>query len=116
MAMLDNLGQVIKESRRILQDEIEPYRYPQTDLVDALNIAILEARRLRADLFLPRFDLPYYDPAAIDLAAVFPIEPMYRQSFVFYIVGRMEMRDDEQTQDQRAVAFTTTWKSQLQAL
>ena len=33
-----------------------PYRYPDDDLIDALNIGLLEARRLRADLFLPLFD------------------------------------------------------------
>lgn len=111
---LGTVGQIITESRRLLQDQEEPYRYPDSDLVDALNIALLEARRVRADLFLPlNFDIPYYDPATFTATDPFDIEPMYRTSFVFYIVGRMEMRDDEQTQDQRAVAFTTTWKNQL---
>ena len=114
MAMLDTIGQVVTEARRLLQDEVSPYRYPDTDLVDALNLAILDARRLRPDLFLPRFDLPYYDPAGvIDMAQKFPIEPQFRMPFIFFVTARMEMRDDEQTQDGRAVAFITTWRQQL---
>lgn len=112
--MLDTVSQVVKEARRLLQDEIVPYRYTDSDLVDALNTAILDARRLRPDLFLPKFDLPYYDASGtINLSAKFPIEPHFRQAFIFYIVGRMEMRDDEQTQDGRAVAMITTWRQML---
>jgi|SoiMethySBSTD1v2_1073268.scaffolds.fasta_scaffold347140_3 hypothetical protein len=114
MAALDTLGQVLAESRRLLQDTITPYRYPDADLVDALNLGILEARRIRADLFLPqKFALPYYDTTTIDMAAKFEVEPQFRHAFCYYIVGRMEMRDDEQTQDNRAVAMLGTWKSTL---
>ena len=115
MAALDTLGQVLTESRRLLQDEITPYRYPDADLTDALNVAILEARRIRADLFLPqKFKLPYFSVSPVDLAAKFDmVEPQFRQAFVYYIVGRMEMRDDEQTQDNRAVAMLGTWKATL---
>jgi len=116
MAALDTLGQVLTESRRLLQDEIVPYRYPDADLADALNVAILEARRIRADLFLSqKFALPYFDTSGtVDLAAKFDmVEPQFRQAFVYYIVGRMEMRDDEQTQDNRAVAMLGTWKATL---
>lgn len=114
MAALDTLGQVLTESRRLLQDEIVPYRYPDADLVDALNVAILEARRIRADLFLPqKFALPYFNVVTVDPAAKFEVEPQFRHAFVYYIVGRMEMRDDEQTQDNRAVAMLGTWKATL---
>jgi hypothetical protein len=118
MAMLDTLGQVVKEARRLLQDEVYPYRYGDGDLVDALNTAILDARRLRPDLFLPKFVLPYYEASVspIDMAQKFPVEPSFRPAFIYYIVGRMETRDDEQTQDGRAVAFLQTWRSQLVAL
>jgi len=117
MAMLDTLGQVVLEARRLLQDEVVPYRYPDKDLVDALNIAILDARRLRPDLFLPVFSLPFYDTAtAPNMAASFPIEAHFRMPFIYFVVGRMEIRDDEQTQDGRAVAFMTTWRQQLVTL
>ena len=94
---LETVGQYIEESRRLLQDELSPYRYPNDDLVDALNIGLLEARRLRADLFLPSFTLPWFVPTktAGGLVAKVPFEPMYRQCVVYYMVGRMQLRDDE---------------------
>jgi hypothetical protein len=115
MAALDTVGQVVKESRRLLQDDVVPYRYSDGDLVDTLNIAMLETRRLRADLFLPgRFAIPFYDTAGtVNMAATIPIEPMYRQVFVYYIVGRIELRDDEQTQDSRASALFNKFINQL---
>jgi hypothetical protein len=114
MPALDTVGQYIAESRRLLQDTIEPYRYPDVDVVEALNIAMLEARRVRADLFLPLFDIPYFDTAGtIDKTKTVTLDPMYRQSVVYYIVGRIQLRDDEQTQDSRAVALMTKFTAQL---
>jgi hypothetical protein len=114
MPALDTVGQYLTEARRLLQDENDPFRYPDADLVDALNIGLLEARRLRADLFLPLFDIPYVDSAGtIDVATPVTFEPMYRQSLVYYMVGRMQLRDDEGTTDQRAGALLTKFTSQL---
>jgi len=114
---LGTVGQYLEESRRLLQDEFLPYRYPDDDLVDALNIALLEARRLRADLFLPAFEIPYFDPTAGALPTTktkpVPFEPMYRQSLVYYIVGRAQLRDDESTTDARAASLMTKFTAQL---
>jgi len=115
-AALETVGQYLEESRRLLQDEYTPYRYPQDDLIDALNIALLEARRLRADLFLPTFDIPWFDPTlttTTDLAVKVPIDPMYRQSLVYYMVGRAQLRDDEATVDARAASLMTKFTAQL---
>lgn len=114
MAALDTVGQYLEESRRLLQDEVTPYRYPDDDLVDALNIGLLEARRLRADLFLPLFDIPWFDPSGtINMAATVSMDPMYRQSLVYYIVGRAQLRDDEPTVDNRASALLTKFTQQM---
>ena len=99
MPALETVGQYLEEARRLLQDEIVPYRYPDDDLVDALNIGLMEARRLRADLFLPLFELPWFDPTKTaptpDLTVPVTLDPMYRSALVYYIVGRMQLRDDE---------------------
>lgn len=114
MAALDTVGQYLEESRRLLQDEVVPYRYPDDDLVDALNIGILEARRLRADLFLPLFEIPWADPSGtINMAAPVTLDPQYRPSLVYYIVGRAQLRDDEPTVDQRASALMSKFTQQL---
>ena len=115
---LETVGQYLTESRRLLQDEFQPYRYGDDDLIDALNIGLLEARRLRADLFLPAFTLPWFDPAidytvAGNAAKVVLFDPMYRQSLVYYMVGRMQLRDDEGTTDARAGALLTKFTSQM---
>jgi hypothetical protein len=117
MPALDTVGQYLEETRRLLQDEVVPYRYPDDDLVDALNIGLMEARRLRADLFLPLFDIPWFDPTrtspGTDLDAKVTLDPMYRSALVYYIVGRAQLRDDEPTTDTRASALITKFTAQL---
>src|SRR4029077_650976 len=114
MPALNTVGQYLEEARRLLQDEVVPYRYPDDDLVDALNIGLLEARRLRADLFLPLFDLQWIDPTGtIAISTVITMDPMYRQSLVYYMVGRMQLRDDESTTDARAASLLTKFTAQL---
>jgi hypothetical protein len=110
-AALENVAQYIVEARRLLQDLNVPYRYPDADLVDALNIGLLEARRLRADLFLPTFNIEYFAPDATNKPVTF--DPMYRQTLVYYMVGRAQLRDDEGTTDARAGALLTKFTSQL---
>ena len=116
MPALETVGAYLEEARRLLQDEFTPYRYPDDDMIDALNIALLEARRLRADLFLPAFEIPWFDPtklSAADLAKPLPFDPMYRQSLVYYIVGRAQLRDDESTTDARAASLMTKFTAQM---
>jgi hypothetical protein len=114
MAALETVGQYLVEARRLLQDENTPYRYPDDDLVDALNIDMMEVRRLRPDLLLPLFQIPWIDSAAtIDTTAKVMLDPMYRSSLVYYIVGRAQLRDDEPTVDQRAGALLQKFVGQM---
>lgn len=114
MAALETVAQYLEESRRLLQDEVTPYRYPDADLVDALNIGLMEVRRLRPDLLLPLFDIPWFDTSGtINTAAVVTIDPMYRSSLVYYVVGRAQLRDDEPTVDQRAGALLQKFVGQM---
>jgi hypothetical protein len=107
---LATVGSYILEARRILQDEVQPYRYPDADLVSALNIALMEARRLRPDLFLGQFDpLPHVAANADPV----PIDPMYRPTFLYYVVGMTELRDSEDTKDARAVTMLNKFLGQL---
>lgn len=101
-----------------MQDTVEPYRYATQDLVDGLNNAILEARRLRPDLMRPYFrdpeSLPEYSAALPDTKVT--IDPMYRVSFVYYIVGYIQLRDEEDVTDQRASAFLSKFTQQILSL
>ena len=110
MATLDTVQKLITESRVLLQDTVAPYRYADAELIEALNIAVLEARRLRPEMFLGQYaSLPSYSTPADTVA----LEAMYRPSFVYYMAGRMQLRDDEPAQDSRAAALLNKFVSQL---
>lgn len=112
MPALETVAQYLAECRRLLQDQIAPFRYPDEDLVTAMSIGLQEARRLRADLFLPDFAVP---EAAFPVVGAFPIklDPMYRSALVYYVVGRAQLRDDEATTDTRAAALLQKFTAQL---
>ena len=113
MATLATVGDYVKEARVLLQDTRVPYRYPDNEIVTAFNIGLQEAYRLRADLFLGalEFTVPDFDPAA--LTTPVPIEAGYRQSFVYYMVGRIQLRDQEDSTDQRAGALLQKFVGQM---
>lgn len=115
MATLGTVQDYIDRSRTLLLDTVEPYRYPTNDLVQALNMGILEARRMRPDLlrgfFRASAGLPEFDSGT--LTAPVEIDAQYRVSFVYYICGQIQLRDEEDTQDSRAAAFLNKFTSQL---
>ncbi len=117
MAMLDTVQDYVDRSRTLLLDTAQPYRYSTDDYVQALNMGILEARRIRPDLmrgfFRAAAGLPEYDEDNLEAAVA--IDPQYRVSFVYYICGQIQLRDEEDTQDPRAAAFLNKFTSQLLA-
>lgn len=110
---LDTVQDYIDRARVLLLDQVEPYRYPDVDLVEALNMGIFEARRLRPELLRPYFRdaLPGFSTA--DLSAQVPMDPQYRPAFLYYICGQAHLRDDEITQDSRAAAFLNKFTAQM---
>jgi hypothetical protein len=115
MPALETVQDYITESRRLLQDrDAAAYRYSDVELVDALNICLMEARRLRPELFLPKFSIPMF--AVTDLTVPVPMDMMYRNAMIYYIVGRMQLRDDEPTQDQRAAGLLQSFMAKLMSL
>lgn len=113
MATLATVGDYVAEARVLLQDTRVPYRYPDADIVMALNIGLQEAYRLRADLFLNALDFTVPEFSAAALTAQVPLEKGYRQSFVYYIVGRIQLRDQEDSTDQRAGALLQKFVGQM---
>jgi hypothetical protein len=110
---LETIQDFIDRTRTILLDEIEPYRYPDRDLVEALNMAIFEIRRLRPDIVRPFFrgSVPQFSTS--DKAAVVPVDVQYRPAILYYICGQAQLRDDEITQDSRAAAFLNKFTAQM---
>ena len=109
---LDSVQSYVDEVRTLLLDKRKPYRYGDSEVLTALNTALAEARRLRADLFVYRHGnrVPYF--TAISGETV-PIDTQFRLAFVYGIAGHVLERDDEDVQDQRAASFTSQFYSIL---
>jgi hypothetical protein len=121
MAGLATIGDYIKEARVLLQDTRDPFRYTDAEMVSQLNVGLMEARRLRADLFLPAFEVPVFSETgntegAIDNTAKalpVPMDIMYRSPLLYYLVGKMQLRDEENTTDSRAAALIAKFTQQM---
>lgn len=111
--MLDTVADYVREARTLLQDTVPTYRYSDTELLSALNMGVLTARRLRPDLFINTTTLPSF--TAVD-GTLFGMDEQYRVAFVYFIVGHAQLRDEEDTQDARAAAFIGKFTQQLLAL
>lgn len=110
MAALDLVSDYLTQARVLLQDSISPYRYSDAELIANLNLGITEARRIRADLFVGRYDaLPFYTSTTNAVV----IDAMYRVPFVYYIVGMAQLRDEEDVTDARASALLNKFVAQL---
>jgi hypothetical protein len=111
---LDTVADYIAKARTLLQDVVEPYRYGDADLVESLNEGILESRRLRPDMWIgmPRgASLPSYSSTAQSTAVA--IDPQFRMAFVYWITGQAQLTDQEDNQDQRALAFIGKFNTAL---
>lgn len=110
MATLETVEDYIEAARVLLQDTVVEYRHPDADLLLGLNVGILEARKLRSDLFIGQSSLPSYD--TVDSTEV-EIDEQYRLPLVYHIVGFVQLKDDEGDADQRAGAFISAFRSLL---
>ena len=119
------IGDVVQDARALLQDTLQTeatspvqdapvYRYTDADLIAAFNGAMLETRAKRPDLFLAlglRSTVPRF--AASDMGKPFPLDLSVYDAFVYFLVGRMELREDTFATDGRAVTMMNKFVSQL---
>lgn len=108
---LDTVSEYVAQARSLLQDTTAPQRYATGDLKDALGFALLEARRLRADLFVDGKPI-LVDRQSSDSASVV-IDIQYRMALVYYMVGHAMLRDEEEGSQQLARAYKAQFGSQL---
>lgn len=108
-------GMMVAEARTLLQDKLPTsggaLRYTDDEHFESINGWMAECRVKRPDLFLRAFGrkslrqpLPYYT-AARDINTPFPLDLSSYNTFVWYLVGRAEMREDTFSDDSRAVTF-----------
>jgi bifunctional DNase/RNase len=99
--------------RSILKDGVDPNRYSDADILNAINDALIEARRVRPDLFLKKnFIVPVLTADADKL----PIEDTFFNSIVYFAAAYMMFRDDEFSVDSRASQLMSKATGQLIAV
>ena len=108
---LETVADYVSFVRELLLDEKNtPYRYSDTSIVRALSLSLPEAKKLRPDLFIG-VTIPTFSAAAQTVAV--PMDEMYRLPLAYFAVGMMQLRDDEEVQDQRAAAFLSMATAKL---
>jgi hypothetical protein len=121
MAALETVQAYLDRARTLLQDKLAPYRYSDDEYVQALNLAVLEVRRLRPDLMRDFFraenGLPeYFSTPAAKLTEKVAIDPMYRVAVLYYLCGHIQLQDEEDVTDARAAGFINKFNQHLLSL
>lgn len=112
------VGGLVAEARQMLNDVVPisgAPRFPDADLVAAINEGMLQVRAKRPDAFLRfglRLPLPIY-VLPTDLNTVLPVENMFYSPLLFYVVGRSELTEDTFSDDSRAVTLMNKFTTQL---
>src|SRR5439155_321956 len=106
--LLDTVNDYIVQGRVILQDQVQPYRYPDTDYIAALNLACQRAAGWRFDVFLGQ--VPTFVGTG-DSATTIPAQ--MRPAFLNYVVGQIEVRETEATDEARASSFLASFRAEM---
>jgi hypothetical protein len=95
---------VITDVRTIILDQVQPYRYTDDELLVALNSMLLEASRMRPDIFLHHHErhVPHFDSVSGQKVGV---ESQFRLAFVYGTASHALLRDEEDVQDARVNMF-----------
>jgi hypothetical protein len=116
--MSRTVGYLVTEARQILNDETPitgAPRFPDDDLVTAVNDGVAQIRTKRPDAFL-RFGLrksvPVYSFPG-DEATLLPFDDIFYAPLLNYVVGRSELTEDTYSDDGRAVAMLNKFVAQL---
>lgn len=110
---METIEDFIKAARILLQDVMDaPFRYSEDEFRLALELAFDEAYRIRPDMFI-RNDKPNYLTVPITTKVSAPRG--YKMAFIYYMCGHVQLRDQEDTQDNRASIFLNKFITQLMA-
>lgn len=104
--------EVINEARVHLHDTRGPaYRYTDEQLLEYVNNFQREALRMRPDLFV---GVGFVAPT-VALAGTLTVDDQFKQAAVHFVVGTALLREDEFSDDGRAVALISKATMQLGA-
>lgn len=90
--------------RVLIKDTVRPFRYTDDAFLAALNLVMMEVRRLRADLFVTQYgsEVPYFGEVS---GAEVPIEAQFRFAVMYGIAANILAADDEDVMDNRVNIF-----------
>lgn len=116
--MAATIPEVITEARKLLKDtRSTSYRYDDAFLAGVLNSAFREMYRLRPDIFIScceSVNIPKYAAEDVtDDTVEFPLEEQFFQPCVWFVVGTVELGDDEFTLEGRAQALLSGFRQSL---
>jgi hypothetical protein len=102
----NTVADYIADARTLLQDKIPPYRYDDPSLLTAINMALLETRRQRGDLFAYNRKVKGQVQAFTVVDDTYVVmEPSFRPGLLYRMCGHALARDQEDVQDIRATSF-----------
>lgn len=112
--MPKSIDDVLTDARVILNDAAGD-RYTDAQLVSDLNNAISQTKLLRPDTFKLGEVLPEFTVADLEQvpATDFPLPEVFYQSFVYYLAGNAELKDDEFAVDGRAMTLLMAYRRNL---
>jgi hypothetical protein len=117
--MAQTTAKIIEEVRRMLQDtRSSSYRNSDADLIRVLNLAMQDIQRLRPDAYVTAdssldISVPTFVDADATAATDFPIDDMFALPVIYFIVGNIELADDEFAQDGRAATLLQAYRAML---
>ncbi len=104
MSALETVADYIADARTLLQDIVSPFRYDDASLLVALNVTLLETRRIRADLFVFRHHDRVPSFSNVDTTEL-EMEHPFRLALVYGTCAHALARDQEDVQDARSTSF-----------
>lgn len=106
---LETITDYITDGRTLLQDTLSPFRYTDDSLVTAMNVTLLEGRRIRPDLFVYRNTRVPNQRGVQSFQAndgtELEMEEQFRLAFLHGMCAHALERDQEDIQDERAATF-----------
>lgn len=115
------------EARTIVNDTQVPYRNPDTTLILYLNTALRVLYSVRPDAYIGDFSSGIITNNAVETfyttdlnlnpATPFPVDDrLFFSPVVAYIAGRIEIQDDEFTENARSAQLMASFVQQLQGM
>jgi hypothetical protein len=119
-----SIDDLVLEVREIVNDQQVPYRYSSAWILQVFNTCLRDLYRIRPDAYIGNFTSGQLSANLVNTysvtdlgqtpATAFPVDDrLFFGPIVFYTVGRLEISDDEFTDNNRAMTLYKEFKDQV---